>query len=71
MTNCNLRETRPYFELIFPCLVGSLRIVLESDIGRGGAYAHRILLVVQQGDQLLPELWEGMHRHQVGGRSAH
>ena len=30
-----------------------LRYVLQSDVGRGGAYAHRILLVVQQGDQLL------------------
>ena len=47
------------------------RLLLQSDVGRGGAYAHRILLIVQQGDQLLPEFWEGMHRNQVGGRGAH
>jgi len=48
-----------------------LRYVLQSDVSRGGAYAHSLLLVVQEGDQVLPESWEGMHRNQVNGRCAH
>ena len=44
---------------------------LQSQIGARGANAHGAFVVVQKGDQILPELWKRMHGHQVGGRCAH
>ena len=42
-------QRQALFRTVFPCWL-YLRIVLESDIGCGGTYAHRILLIVQQGN---------------------
>ena len=47
---CNLQSQRQdLFRTVFPCRL-YLRVVLEPDVGRGSPYAHRILLIVEEGD---------------------
>ena len=45
-----------------------LYLAHKSDVGRSGANLHGILLVVQQRNHLVAQVWEGMHRRHVGSR---